>query len=157
MLFHHLNQYHMKKHLYIILLFIPLLFSGCSYEDVQLISVKDVTYQEFSGNVLRLVITATVNNPNRYNVKIKNANMDLRLNDKVIGSVSQMEQIELASRKQKDYKIQVSIEMKDMLSNIISLYRVLMNEPKNLNLSGTVQVKSLFYSKTFQVNNLTFQ
>ena len=147
----------MKKHLFLILLIIPLLFSGCSYEDVQLISIKDVTYQEFKGNVLRLAITATVNNPNRYNVKIKNANMDLRLNDRILGSVTQMEQIDLVSRKQKDYKFQVSIEMKDMLSNIISLSRVLMNEPKNLNLSGTVQVKSFLYSKTFQVNNLTFQ
>ena len=147
----------MKKHFFIILFFMALLFSGCSYEEVQLIGIKDVTYQEFNGSVLRLAITATVNNPNRYNVKIKNANMDLRLNEKVIGTVAQMEQIDLASRKQQDYKIQVSIEMKDILSNMLSLYRVLMNEPKNLNLSGTIQVKSFLYSKTFQVNNLTFQ
>ena len=147
----------MKKYLYIILLFMPLLFSGCSHEEVQLISIKGVTYQEFNGNVLRLLIIATVNNPNRYNVKIKNANLDLRLNDKVLGSVTQIDQIDLAKRKQQDYKIQVSIEMKDILSNILSLYRVLMNEPKNLNLSGTVQVKSFLYTKTFQVDNLTFQ
>jgi len=147
----------MKKYLYLILLFIPLLFSGCSHEDIQLISIKDVTYQEFKGNVLRLAITATVNNPNRFNVKIKNANMDLRLNDKIIGTVLQMEQIDLASRKQKDYKIQVSIEMKDLLSSITSLYRVLMNDSRSLNLSGTVQVKSFLYSRTYQVNNLTFQ
>ena len=147
----------MKKHLYLILLFMLLLFTGCSTEDIQLVGIKDVTYQEFNRNVLRLAITATVNNPNRFNVKIKNANMDLRLNNKTIGTVTQMEQIELDSRNQKDYKIQVSIEMKDMLSNAIALYRVLMNEPKNLSLSGTVEVKSFLYSKTFQVNNLTFQ
>jgi len=147
----------MKKHLYLVLLFIPLLFSGCTQEEIQLIGIKDITYQEFKGNVLRLAIMVTVNNPNRFNVKIKNANMDLRLNNKTIGTVTQMEQIDLVSRKQQDYKIQVSIEMKDMLSNIISLYRVLMNEPKNLSLSGSVQVKSFIYSKTYQVDNLTFQ
>ena len=147
----------MKKHLFIILLFLPLLFSGCSYEDVQLVNVRDVTYQEFKGNVLRLSITATVNNPNRFNVKIKNANMDLRLNDRVLGSIMQMEQITLDGRTQKDYKIHVSIEMKDMLSNLMNLYRVLMNEPKNLNLSGTVHVKSFLYSKTIQIDRLSFQ
>jgi len=150
-------KFYVKKYLYIALFFIPSLFTGCSYEDVQLIGVKDVTYQEFKGNVLRLVITATVDNPNRFNVKIKNANMDLRLNDRILGSVTQIEQIELVKRKQQDYKIHVSIEMKDMLSNIISLYRVLMNEPKNLSLSGTVQAKSFLYSKTFQVDRLSFQ
>ena len=148
----------MKKYLIIVLLSLPLLFSGCSgFEDVELVSIKDVTYQEFKGNILRLAITATVNNPNRFAVKLKNANMDLRLKDRVIGTVTQVEQIEFDGRKQKDYKILVSIEVKDMLSNLINLYRVLMNEPKNLNLSGTVQAKYLLYSKTFQVDRLSFQ
>ena len=147
-----------RKHLIIILVFLPVLFLGCSgFEDIKLLNVKDVTYQEFKGNVLRLVITATVHNPNRFNVKIKNANMDLRLNDRVIGSVTQMEQITLAGRTQKDYRIYVAIEMKDLLSNIINLSRILMNEPKNLNLSGTIHVKSFLYSKTFRVERLSFQ
>jgi LEA14-like dessication related protein len=148
-----------KKHLIIILTALPLLFfSGCSgFEDIRLVGVKDVTYREFKGNMLRLSITVTVDNPNRASVKIKNANMDLRLNDRVIGTVTQMEQVELAARTQKDYRIQVSIEMKDMLTNLISLYRVLMNEPKSLNLSGSVQVKSFLYSRTFQIDHLSFQ
>jgi len=147
----------MKKRLIIILLSLPLLFSGCSFEDVKIVSIKDVTYQDLKGSVLRLSITATVNNPNHFSVKIKNANMDLRLNDRMIGTVTQIEQITLAGRTQQDYKLLVSIEMKDMLSNMLGLFRVLMNEPKNLNLSGTVQVKSFLYSKTFQVDRLSFQ
>ena len=148
----------MRKYFIIILLSLSVLYSGCSgLEDIKLLNVKDVTYQEFKGNVLRLVITATVNNPNRFNVKIKNANMDLRFNDRVIGTVTQMEQITLAGRSQKDYRIYVAIEMKDLLTNIINLSRVLMNEPKNLNLSRTVHVKSFLYSKTFQVERLSFQ
>jgi len=116
-----------------------------------------VTYQEFKGNILRLAITATVDNPNRFKVKFKEANMDLRLNDRIIGTVTQMEPITIMGRTQKDYKIQVSIEMKDMLSNMMNLFRILMNNPKNLNLSGTVHVKSFMYSKTFQVDRLSFQ
>ena len=148
----------MKKFLHIILLSIPLLFSGCSkYEDIKVTKIKEVTYEELKGKVLRLAIVATVDNPNYFNVKIKNANMDLRLNDRIIGIVTQVEQIELAGRMQKDYKIRVSIELKDIMSNFISLSRMLMNEPKNLNLSGTVHVKSFLYSRTFQIDRLSFQ
>jgi len=147
-----------KKYLIIILLSLPLLFSGCiSHEEVKLLNVKDITYQEFKGNVLRLAITATVNNPNFFSVKIKDANMDLRLNEKVIGAVTQVEQIVLDGRTQKDYKVQVSIEMKDMLTNVLALSRVLMNEPQKLNFSGTVHVKSFLYSKTYQIDRLSFQ
>ena len=148
----------MKKYLTIILLSFSLLFSGCAgFEEVKLLNIKDVTYQEFKGGVLRLAITATVDNPNYFSVKIKDAHMDLRLNERVIGSVTQVEQIVLDGRAQKDYKVQVSIEMKDMLTNVLSLSRVLMNEPQKLNLSGTVRVKSFLYSKTFQVDRLSFQ
>lgn len=148
----------MRKYLIITLLSLLALFSGCSgFDEVKLLNVKDVTYQEFKGNVLRLAITATVDNPNRFKVKFKEAHMDLRLNDRVIGTVTQIEPITIAGRTQKDYKIQVSIEMKDMLSNLMNLFRLLMNESKNLNLSGTVHVKSFMYSKTFEVDRLSFQ
>jgi len=147
-----------KKYLIIILLSFPLLFSGClSYEEIKVSKIKDVTYQEFKGNTLRLAITATVDNPNYFSVKIKNADMDFRLNDRVIGTVTQVEQIVLDGRTKKDYKVLISIEMKDMISNFIGLSRMLLNEPQKLNLSGTVQVKSFLYSKTFQVDRLSFQ
>jgi len=148
----------LKKFFILILLYLPVLFSGCSaYEDIKVTKIKEVTYEELRGKLLRLSIVATVDNPNRFNVKVKDANMDLRLNDRIIGKVMQVEQIELLGRKQKDYKIQVSIEMKDLMSNLVSLSRILMNEPKNLNLSGTVHVKSFLYSKTFQIERLSFQ
>jgi len=149
----------MKKYLYVTLLFIPLMLTGClSYDDIQVVNVKDISYQELKGTTLRLSFVATVNNPNYYSVKIKNANMDLRLQDRFLGKVTQMEQVEIKGRTEKDYKINISVEMKDMLSNAMSLYRVLMNEPSNLNLSGTVQVKTFFTpSKTIHIDRLSFQ
>jgi len=148
----------MKRYLIFVILISIVLFSGCSgIEDVQLKKIKDVSYQELKGSMLKLSITATVYNPNFFNIKMKKANMDLILNDKVIGTVSQVEQIEIIGRKEKDYKILVSIEMKDFLSNLMSMYRVLMNERNQLSLSGSVQVRYLLFSKTFQVERISFE
>ena len=148
----------MKKYLYIILLSLPLLFQGCfSYEEIKVVKVKDVTYQEFRGNVLKLSIKAIINNPNYFNVKITNANMVLRLNDRVLGNIMQVERLEIKGQTEKEYEMFLSIDMKDLTSNMIGIYRVLMNNPKNLNLSGTVEVKSFLYHKTFQVDHLSFQ
>jgi len=147
----------MKKYLYVALLFVPLMLTGClSYEEIQVLKIKDVSYQDIKGSTLKLAFVATVNNPNYFSVKIKNANMDLRLQDRFLGKVNQIEQVELKGRTEKDYKIHISVDIKDML-NVLSLSRVLMNEPHNLNLSGTVDVKSFLYSKTFHVDRLSFQ
>ena len=148
----------MKKVLYILLFVLPVLFSGCiGYEEIKVVRIKDVTYQEFRGSTLRLAIVATIDNPNYFNVKIADANMVLRLQDNVIGVVTQVEQVALEGRKEKDYTIQVSIEMKDMITNVLNIARIFMNDPKNLSLSGTLHVKSFLYSKTFQIENLSFQ
>ena len=142
----------------IILFAFSVLFSACTgLDEVKLLNIKDVTYQEFRGNTLRLSITATVDNPNMFAVKIKDASMDLRLGEQAIGKVTQVEQIEFTGRTRQDYKVQVSIEIKDMLSNIMGLSRMLMNEPHKLNLSGTVHVRYFLHSKTYEVERLSFQ
>jgi len=149
----------MKKFLLVILLFVPLMLTGCfSYDDIQVLNVKDVSYQELKGTTLKLSFVATVDNPNYYSVKVKNANMNLRLQDRVIGNVTQIDQIEIKGRTKKDYKIHISVEIKDMLSSVLSLSRVLMNDPSSLNLSGTVQAKTFFTpTKTIHVDQLSFQ
>jgi len=148
----------MKKYLIIILFALPILLSGClNYEDIKIIKINEVNYEELKGGVLKLAITARVDNPNFFDVKITDANMVLQIQDRVLGNVSQVEKVTLSGRSEKDYTIRVSIELKEMLTNALSTYRTLMNDPKSLNLSGTVHVKSFLYSKTLKVDRLTFQ
>jgi len=150
----------MKKFLYIFLFVVPVIFSGCfGYEEVRVVRIKDVTYQDFDirNRTLKLDIVATVHNPNFFNVKITDANMELRLQERVLGNVTQVEKIDIEGRTEKDYTIRIAIEMKDMLANVMSIYRVFTNDPKNLNLTGTVHVRSFIHSKTYKVDRLSFQ
>ena len=152
------NEKSMKKFLVIVLFLVPIIVSGCfSYEEIKIVKIKDVSYEELKNSKLKIAITATVNNPNYFNVKITNANMVLMLQDRVLGNVTQVEHVELIGQTEKDYTIHLSIELKDIMANAINLYRVFMNNPASLNLSGTVDVRSFLYSKTFQVDRLTFQ
>ena len=152
----------MKKKIYIyaLLFILPMMFlSGCGYQEIKVLKVKDVTYNELDlvSRKLMIDITATVHNPNFFTVKITDADMVLRLQERVLGNVTQVEQIEIEGRTEKDYTITVAIEMRDLMANAMTLYRIFMNDPTNLNLSGTVNVKSFMYSKTFQVDRLSFQ
>ncbi len=147
-----------KKYLVIVLLCLPILLSGCfKFEDIRLIAVKDVTYREFRDNVLQLDIMVTVDNPNRYKVKIKDGKMELKFKDKTIGNLAQTDRIELEANAKKDYKIRATVEMKDLTAGLLAAYRIFMNESDRLSLSGSVHVKSFMYSKTLQVENLSFQ
>ena len=148
----------MKKHLFVLFLTLPILLSGCiNQKEIRIVKIKDVKYEELRGSTLRLAITATIDNPKYFDVKITNADMVLRLQDNVLGNITQVEQIELSGRSEKDYTIRFSIEMRDVMANMMSLYRLFMNDPKDLNLSGTMHIRSFLYSRTYQVERLTFQ
>ena len=148
----------MKQHLYIFLLAFPFLLSGCfKYDDVKIVKVKDISYTEFKGGTLKIAITATINNPNHFNIKVTNVDLALRLNDRVLGNVTHVDKLELIRQTEKDYTVNLSIELENLMSNMINLYRMFMNDQKNLNLSGTIDVKSFLYSKTFHVDRLSFQ
>ena len=148
----------MKIFLYIILFSLTVLFSGCiGYEEIRVVKIKDVSYREFRNNTLKLAIVVTVDNPNYFKVKITGADMKLRFQESVVGNITQIENIEIDRRTKKDYTIQVAIEMKDLMSNVLNISRMFMNDSKHLNLSGTVHVKSFLYSNTFHIENMSFQ
>jgi LEA14-like dessication related protein len=137
---------------------LPLLLAGCvGFEEIKIVRILDVRYEELRGSTLRMAVVVKVDNPNRFDVRITNANMVLRLQDRVLGNVTQVEQVEILGRTEADYTIRFSVEMRDVMANMMTLYRVFMNEPTNLNLSGTVHVRSFLYSRTFHVERLTFQ
>jgi hypothetical protein len=147
-----------KTYLAAVLLSFPLLFSGCiKLENIELISIKDVTYQEFKNNILKLEITTVIRNPNRFNVKIKDANMRFVFEDRVIGTVTQVEHVEFLRKTQQDYKIHIAIEMKDLTSNLSALFRLLMNRSNDLSLSGSLRVKSVLFSKTVYLDKLSLK
>ena len=148
----------MKKYLVAVLLIVSCSLTGClKFENIELVSIKNVTYKEFKNNVLKIDVEAVINNPNRFKVKIKEANLDLMFNDQVLGSVTQLEQIELAGGVQNNYTLQIAVEMKDLQSNLVALFRLLMNESKKLNLSGTLHVKSFLFTKTVYLEKITLQ
>ncbi|MDR2038411.1 MAG: LEA type 2 family protein [Bacteroidales bacterium] len=148
----------LKKYLVFAVVCFPLLFSGCTlFENIELRTITDVTYREFRDMVLRLEVEAVISNPNRFAVKVKEANMHLMLNDQVIGTITQMEQIALKGRTTKDYTFHIAIQMNDFQTNLNALYRLLMNDTKKLSLSGTLKVKSFFYHKSISIDKVTFQ
>lgn len=125
--------------------------------DIELKAIKNVTYQEFKDNVLTITAVVTVNNPNWGRVKIKKANLDLCLNDQPVGRVTQVEPIVLKGKTETDYPLRVAIEMQSLTSNLPALFRMLMNDTKQLNLSGSMMVRSLLHSKTYKVDRLMFR
>lgn len=148
----------MKKYLVAALLCLPFLLTGClNFENIELVAVKDVTYREFKDNILHLDVTMTVNNPNKIRVNVSKASMNLMFGEQILGTLTQMEQIELPGQTRKDYKVRVAIELKDMAENMIALFRILMNESDKLSLSGTVQAKAFLYSKEIQIKKLSFR
>ncbi|MDR2847852.1 MAG: LEA type 2 family protein [Bacteroidales bacterium] len=125
--------------------------TGCHFEDVELVAIKDVTYKEFKNKVLQLEIETTIKNPNR-SVDLQNARLELWYGDKKMGTATQTEPIKLNANSTETYIWHVSVQLESVEDNLNSLFRLLMNSSSKLRLSGTVDAKMLFGRKTVTID-----
>ncbi|MDR1864192.1 MAG: LEA type 2 family protein [Bacteroidales bacterium] len=153
----------MKRRLILFLAVLPLYTGGCSleggveaFDEAGLWSIKSVTYNGFDNMVLHLEITATVSNPNRMPVKIREVNMDLRFDGQKIGAVAATEPLRIRGGVTADYQWRLSVRIDRFENNPNALFRILMNTPEKLSLSGTFTASSLLRNKTVVTDQWTF-
>jgi LEA14-like dessication related protein len=141
------------KSSFFLFLIVLLVITGCSgLKEVKIGKVKDVEFKGINNNVITLAIVVPVENPNPYRIKIKSSDLKVLTGDRELGKVKQMEDILIDGKSSRDYPVQVSVELTDIKSSIMSVYK-LFNSKIDLRLTGKVKVRYLFYSKTFKMED----
>lgn len=137
----------MKKIVYILLL--SLLTVSCSFQELEINRFKDFEIVEFKDNFLTLKANIVVNNPNPVRMKISDANFDLKINEKVIGRLSQMDKLVLPARSKKEYPVTAKFELTNLKNSLFSLIQIVNRRDSKISVSGSVTGSSFLYRKKF--------
>lgn len=144
----------MKNKVFVLLaLMAGLMLQSCSIQDVEMVSVNDFTLsQEMSDNP-RLTINATLDNPNKFNIKVKKARLNLLINAGDAGNIVLEEAVVLEKQKQGDYEFILSVDKKKVLSAITaSGISIAMTGKLTLHVKGWVKGKAYGLGKKIRVD-----
>jgi len=130
-----------------ILIFIVSVFllSGCSaVEEITVGNIRSVELKGINNDVITLELTAPVNNPNSFKVKLKDADLKVTNGEALVGTIKQMDDIIIPAKSNQECTINIKVQLANFKGNLLAIYG-LFNNRRDLKLSGTIKVRAFPY------------
>jgi LEA14-like dessication related protein len=115
---------------------------------------KNFEIVEFKDNSLTLKANIVVNNPNPVRMKISDADFELKINEKVIGHLLQMDKLVLPARSQNEYPVTAKFQLTNLQNGLFSLIQIVNRKDSKISVSGSVIGSSFLYRKKFDFNDI---
>lgn len=133
----------MVKTLKILLVLVLLTSFFSCYEEVELIKVGDYSIGKVEGDFINIHVNAEINNPNKYNIKIKKTALDLFVDKKNVGQAKMTNDIVLKKKTQDTYQFTVKANYKKLSGSLMSSLKSLLGKSKiKLGIKGRVKAKA---------------
>jgi hypothetical protein len=140
-----------KRLLYFVLVITSTMVISCTFQEIKVNNVSKVELKGINNNVVTFDITASVENPNAFRIKVKPVELKVMIGGQTeLGRVKEMGPIKLAKKSTKDYTIRVPIEITNIQS--LGAFNMFSGKMPDLRLTGKIRVSTLFYAKTFELN-----
>lgn len=140
-------------------LLLSALFVLCSCgkpKDLKYGMITDVSVKNLSLSGVDVEATIPVENPNGYELKVDEAALDLSMDNRVIAHILQAYPVTIAAKTKGDYKVGASIKLANA-GALMSIMSLINGGNKNLNLDGSLKVKSFVFTKNVQVHQTNIQ
>jgi len=140
-----------KRLFYFVLVLITTISVSCaSFQEIKINNIGNVTLKGINNNVVTFDITASIENPNSYRIKVKPLELTVMLGDQMeLGKVKPMGRLVIDKKSTKNYTISVPIEVSNILS-LGSAFNMFSGKTPDIRLTGKVRASTWLYGKTFE-------
>ena len=140
----------MNKYLLFILV---VLLSSCSIGDnINVGNPNEITIDGVEGNNLKFTVSVPITNTNTFKVKIKEINLDARVNGKYLGVVTGDSKIVIPPNTKAFYDVDLNLEIKNIVLGATTIYKMSKNEDyPDLDLEGEIKASALLMVKKIKV------
>ena len=126
---------------------IAILTSCITYKEVTYSGVKNIAIESISMKEIKLKITASVDNPNDYKIKILNGSFHVKSDDFEFGTFKLSEKVTIPANSKGDINIYVETKIKSLFSSSLM---TLMGKVKGNNIPITIDGHVTAKAKIFR-------
>lgn len=131
---------------------ILLFLLGCSYEDPTIQGVKSLKVNKLTPQGFGVAMQLKVHNPNDYNLKIKDIDLDVTIGGVVLGSITDVDKIVLRKNTNSELDFDFWVNFKQGgAAMLTSLAMKGLGKGNQLKLSGHVKAGNSWITKKFPV------
>jgi len=127
-------------------------FTSCDVQEVELVAVEKIELVNMKNNVLSFDVSATLDNPNSFNIKMLDSDLDLYLDDKLMGKAHLLKSIHIKKKSNETYKFQVETDVLDQGKLLPLLIQTALTGKLKVGVKGDVKGKVYFITRRVKVD-----
>ncbi|MES2557161.1 MAG: LEA type 2 family protein [Bacteroidota bacterium] len=146
----------MKRPFFFRLLIIPLLAvlhfgaNSCDIDEPDISNVGGFKLKKLDGQHIEAEFSVDCDNPNGFGFKVKKANIDVSVNDQILGKVSLDKKMKVKRKSKNTYTVPVVIELED--GALFKIMQLSLSGEVNIAFKGKVRGSVCGIGKSFEVN-----
>lgn len=137
----------------ILMCLMALLLQSCmSFEDPEFVSVNSVEIKELTLQQITAAMNVTVHNPNRHNITIESADVDVIIKDSKAGKLMVGKPIQIPARADADCNFVVRISTREAIRAGIRSINDAMDKSNAVKLRGTVDGRYGMFRRKLKID-----
>jgi LEA14-like dessication related protein len=142
----------LQKTLLFFCIFAPaLLMSSCDFEELNFKGIEKFELLDQKEDQIKLKLMMRVENLNKFNIILKNSDLDLSLNDTYIGKATIDAPVKLKKKSEAAYPVVLNIKGKDVMKKTMGMMGTILSGPIKFSAKGKVTGKAYGISKAMDV------
>ncbi|HDR88480.1 MAG TPA: hypothetical protein ENN63_02480 [Bacteroidetes bacterium] len=129
--------------------------SSCRVDEVEVSGFRGIRLHRFSNRQLGVEVLMQVKNPNRLSFRITGIDLDVTLNDRYLGKITNAEKIRIPGVSDQEHSLHLNIEMDSWISGLTTFINMLGKRTAVLEIDGYIRVKSSILGKTIRISEIT--
>lgn len=127
-----------------------LLLSGCMhYNEVKLLGVQGAQLTRLDGKGLSVIVLAEVSNPNKYKIALSDPDVDLYLNDRLVGKAMLDSTVVLAANTTRTYRVPLHTDFSQGENLLPMLLGGALSGSMKVGAKGSIVAKARLLHKRF--------
>jgi LEA14-like dessication related protein len=136
------------------LLAIIIILSGCSGvgDKIFVDEPSHVEIKNIDNNKVHILTVLPITNDNGFRIKLKNLNLEARINGTYLGPVKNVEPVIIPGHSKDEYPIMLELEVKNILVGLTAMYKISQGSKNTVvSLEGHLTAKSFLINKKIPV------
>lgn len=131
----------LSNRIWLLLICAPLIFlQGCfDYEDIDFKGVQNISLVEKTEKDLKIKVTVLINNPNKFNIKVKKSTLDLYVNGQLVDKAILEEKVVLKKETEAAYDVFVSANARNIIKAAMGSLGGMLKGNVTIGLKGKVK------------------
>ena len=138
----------MKNTFFSIILISIISFSSCKVQEVEVGDFRSFKLGEMNSKSVEINTQIPLKNPNKFKFKITKAKLDIKLNNKQIGSVNKIDKIKIPAKSNEVYSMKIKVDFSENLD----LTSLMFMKKGNVSIKGYVKARKFIFSRKFDVD-----